>query len=90
MIKRYIGKLQSGKQFDANTSGAPFTFRLGAGEVIKGEFLLLPLGFVGAVQEADGIVTGFIGWDVGVAGMKVGGERKLTVSAPFPFLPRWP
>lgn len=36
---RYIGKLQNGKQFDANTAGAPFTFRLGAGEVIKGESL---------------------------------------------------
>lgn len=53
---RYIGKLLNGKQFDANTSGAPFTFRLGAGEVIKG-------------------------WDVGVAGMAVGGERKLTIPA---------
>lgn len=52
---RYIGKLLNGKQFDANTAGAPFNFRLGAGEVIKG-------------------------WDQGVAGMAVGGERKLTVS----------
>jgi FK506-binding nuclear protein len=34
---RYIGKLTSGKQFDANTSGAPFKFVLGRGEVIKGE-----------------------------------------------------
>jgi FKBP-type peptidyl-prolyl cis-trans isomerase (trigger factor) len=54
---RYIGKLLNGKQFDANTAGAPFNFRLGAGEVIKG-------------------------WDQGVAGMAVGGERKLTVSSP--------
>lgn len=53
-IDRYIGKLQNGKQFDANTSGAPFYFRLGAGEVIKG-------------------------WDQGLEGMAVGGERKLTV-----------
>ncbi|KAJ3196017.1 peptidylprolyl isomerase fpr4 [Irineochytrium annulatum] len=34
---RYIGKLPNGKVFDSNTSGGkPFTFRLGAGEVIKG------------------------------------------------------
>jgi len=34
---RYIGTLTSnGKQFDANTSGKPFTFKLGAGEVIAG------------------------------------------------------
>ncbi|KAK0531314.1 peptidylprolyl isomerase fpr3 [Tilletia horrida] len=33
---RYIGKLTNGKQFDANTSGKPFYFKLGRGEVIKG------------------------------------------------------
>jgi len=53
---RYVGKLESGKQFDANTGGAPFSFVLGRGEVIKG-------------------------WDEGLAGMAVGGERKLTIPA---------
>lgn len=52
----YSGSLTNGKVFDASrkhgTSG--FTFKLGAGEVIKG-------------------------WDLGVAGMKVGGKRKLTI-----------
>jgi FK506-binding nuclear protein len=33
---RYIGKLANGKEFDKNTSGKPFTFHLGKGEVIKG------------------------------------------------------
>lgn len=34
---RYIGKLQKdGKVFDSNKKGKPFTFKLGAGEVIKG------------------------------------------------------
>lgn len=33
---RYIGKLTSGKVFDSNTKGKPFTFVLGRGEVIKG------------------------------------------------------
>ena len=33
---RYIGKLQDGKVFDSNKKGKPFTFKLGAGEVIKG------------------------------------------------------
>ncbi|KAF8893978.1 hypothetical protein BD779DRAFT_1504605 [Infundibulicybe gibba] len=54
ILMRYIGKLTDGSIFDSNTKGKPFTFRLGAGEVIKG-------------------------WDEGVAGMQVGGERKLTV-----------
>ncbi|KAL8715676.1 MAG: hypothetical protein Q9225_006322 [Loekoesia sp. 1 TL-2023] len=53
---RYIGKLQDGKVFDANKKGAPFTFTLGTGEVIKG-------------------------WDIGVAGMSVGGERRIEVPA---------
>ena len=53
---RYIGKLESGKVFDSNKKGKPFSFKLGAGEVIKG-------------------------WDIGVAGMAVGGERRLTIPA---------
>lgn len=53
---RYIGKLKNGKQFDANTKGKPFSFRLGKGEVIKG-------------------------WDLGLVGMKVGGERRLEIPA---------
>ena len=40
----------------ANKKGKPFSFKLGAGEVIKG-------------------------WDIGVAGMSVGGERRLTIPA---------
>ncbi|KAJ4290714.1 peptidylprolyl isomerase fpr3 [Collariella sp. IMI 366227] len=53
---RYIGKLQNGKVFDSNKKGAPFSFKLGKGEVIKG-------------------------WDIGIAGMSVGGERRLTIPA---------
>ncbi|GJN90973.1 hypothetical protein Rhopal_003987-T1 [Rhodotorula paludigena] len=53
---RYIGKLENGKVFDSNTKGAPLTFNLGRGEVIKG-------------------------WDLGVVGMQVGGERKLRIPA---------
>ncbi len=53
---RYIGKLQNGKQFDANKKGKPFTFKVGKGQVIKG-------------------------WDVGVVGMSIGGERRLTIPA---------
>ncbi|KAJ9477148.1 FK506-binding nuclear protein [Pseudozyma hubeiensis] len=33
---RYVGKLQNGKVFDQCTSGKPFYFKLGKGEVIKG------------------------------------------------------
>ena len=44
-----------GKKFDSSVDrGEPFTFALGAGNVIAG-------------------------WDQGVAGMKVGGLRKLTI-----------
>ncbi|KAF4997786.1 hypothetical protein FGRMN_3624 [Fusarium graminum] len=53
---RYIGKLQNGKQFDANKKGKPFSFKAGKGQVIKG-------------------------WDIGVVGMAIGGERRLTIPA---------
>lgn len=51
----YTGWLTDGKKFDSSVDrGTPFTFSLGAGQVIQG-------------------------WDKGVAGMKVGGKRKLTI-----------
>jgi len=51
----YTGWLTNGTKFDSSKDhGQPFTFQLGAGQVIKG-------------------------WDQGVAGMKVGGVRKLTI-----------
>jgi FKBP-type peptidyl-prolyl cis-trans isomerase len=51
----YTGTLSDGKKFDSSYDhGQPFSFVLGAGQVIQG-------------------------WDEGVAGMKVGGKRKLTI-----------
>lgn len=51
----YLGTLTSGTKFDSSYDrNEPFSFSLGAGEVIAG-------------------------WDQGVAGMKVGGKRKLTI-----------
>ena len=51
----YVGTLTSGSKFDSSRDrNKGFTFRLGAGQVIKG-------------------------WDQGVAGMKVGQVRKLTI-----------
>jgi peptidylprolyl isomerase/FKBP-type peptidyl-prolyl cis-trans isomerase FkpA len=50
----YTGWLTDGTKFDSSVGGDPFSFQLGAGEVIEG-------------------------WDRGVAGMRVGGKRKLTL-----------
>jgi FKBP-type peptidyl-prolyl cis-trans isomerase len=53
----YTGWLKDGTKFDSSRDrNRPFTFTLGAGQVIKG-------------------------WDEGVAGMKVGGKRKLVIPA---------
>lgn len=51
----YTGTLADGKKFDSSKDrNQPFTFNLGAGQVIQG-------------------------WDKGVAGMKIGGVRKLII-----------
>lgn len=51
----YVGTLSTGQKFDSSRDrNEAFSFKLGAGKVIKG-------------------------WDQGVAGMKVGGIRKLTI-----------
>jgi len=51
----YTGTLEDGTKFDSSHDRRkPFSFKLGAGMVIKG-------------------------WDEGVAGMKVGGKRKLVI-----------
>jgi peptidylprolyl isomerase len=56
VVVHYVGVAHStGEEFDASWNRrAPFSFRLGGGQVIGG-------------------------WDQGVAGMKVGGRRKLTI-----------
>jgi len=55
-VMHYVGVAWSnGKEFDSSWDRRePFSFRLGAGEVIGG-------------------------WDQGVAGMRVGGRRRLTI-----------
>lgn len=51
----YIGTLQNGDEFDnSRRRGQPFSFKVGAGEVIEG-------------------------WEEGVVGMKVGGQRILII-----------
>ena len=61
---QYVGVgYDSKKEFDSSWSrNEPFSFNLGAGEVIPG-------------------------WDQGVAGMKVGGRRELTIPANLAYGP---
>jgi FKBP-type peptidyl-prolyl cis-trans isomerase FkpA len=54
MVMEYTGRLLTGAQFDTSIGRGPFSFVLGAGQVIKG-------------------------WDLGIAGMKVGGKRELVI-----------
>lgn len=54
LVVHYTGRLESGVVFDSSAGRAPFSFTLGAGEVIAG-------------------------WDQGLVGMQVGGERRLTI-----------
>jgi FKBP-type peptidyl-prolyl cis-trans isomerase len=54
-VVHYTGWLANGTKFDSSVDrGKPFSFKVGAGQVIRG-------------------------WDEGVATMKVGGKRKLTI-----------
>jgi FKBP-type peptidyl-prolyl cis-trans isomerase len=54
-VVHYTGWLTDGTKFDSSRDrGEPFSFPIGAGQVIPG-------------------------WDEGVAGMKVGGRRKLVI-----------
>ena len=56
-VVHYTGWLTDGTKFDSSRDGGtPFSFPIGAGQVIAG-------------------------WDEGVAGMKVGGRRKLVIPA---------
>ena len=65
-VVHYVGTLTNGAKFDSSVDrGAPFSFPLGQGRVIKG-------------------------WDEGVATMKVGGKRKLTVPSHLAYGSRSP
>lgn len=62
----YVGTLLDGTKFDSSYDRhQPFSFQLGAGQVIPG-------------------------WDEGVAGMKVGGKRRLVVPGKLAYGPSSP
>ena len=54
------GPDNKGTKFDSSIGRGPFSFRLGAGQVIRG-------------------------WDQGVQGMKVGGQRRLILPPEFAY-----
>jgi FKBP-type peptidyl-prolyl cis-trans isomerase len=55
VVVHYTGRLTNGKKFDSSRDRhEPFSFQLGAGQVIRG-------------------------WDEGIAGMKIGEQRKLII-----------
>lgn len=55
VVVHYTGTLEDGTKFDSSLDrGQPFTFTIGAGQVIQG-------------------------WEEGIAGMRIGGKRKLTI-----------
>lgn len=57
VVVNYVGTLQNGQEFDNSYKrGQPFTFKIGAGDVIAG-------------------------WEEGIVGMKVGGQRVLVIPA---------
>lgn len=57
----YVGTLVDGQVFDSSLDrNQPFTFNLGAGEVIRG-------------------------WDEGVAGMQIGGKRRLIIAPDYAY-----
>ena len=61
----YTGTFTDGKKFDSSLDAGrtPFSFTLGAGQVIAG-------------------------WDEGVAGMKIGGKRKLVIPSSLGYGPK--
>lgn len=60
----YTGKLENDTKFDSSYDrNQPFSFTLGAGQVIEG-------------------------WEKGILGMKVGGERKLTIPPQMAYGPQ--
>lgn len=70
---RYIGKLTDGKVFDCMLTNAPDLYLITNSTIANksGKPFSFKLGTGEVIQ----------GWDIGVAGMSVGGERRITIPA---------
>lgn len=85
---RYIGKLPDDKVFDKNTKGKPVGYNccvlrithnsMSSSSSRSGKVMSSRVGQIAWYARCDAL-TVVSGWDIGVAGMQIGGEREIVV-----------
>ena len=85
---RYIGKLLDGKVFDKNTKGKPVSYNRRVLRVTHNSISSSSSSSDRVMSSKVGQITWYArcdeltvvsGWDIGVAGMQIGGEREIVV-----------